>query len=136
MMLNVFDWMSSAEKGSVVAGDGVANVNEAIAKAAAHIGRIGGGELVFPPGRYKIGKQDRKVFYGAPPDNYYAYQYRPTCRILNCAKPVRIIGNGAAFIADRSLRYGTFDVKTGLPYASVAAYRIAEIRPLSLQSES
>lgn len=50
--VSVFDFMTAAQKQDVIAGTLQYDVSVPIANAIAYLGSVGGGELLFPPGKY------------------------------------------------------------------------------------
>ncbi len=86
-------------------GDGVTNDTDAFAAASAFINTQDGGTIFIPRGTYVVGRQ---IFTAGA-----GYKPHPIIKIQDCAQPVKIIGNGAKFIAAPGLRFGSFDPQTG-----------------------
>jgi hypothetical protein len=116
---------------------GAAANTRAFREASAALSRAGGGTLLVPPGRYRVGDQQRAFRLGQG----YAARGASIIRIENCTRPVAIVGTGATLIAADELRFGAFDPRTGavhnaaLPFYDLDfradAYRMIDIRGCS-----
>lgn len=91
---------------------GKADSTGAFQAAARAIEAAGGGDLVIPPGRYRVGRQS---FAGAKKRGF-AYKGEDIVAIRGCAGPVRIHAAGASLTMTGGLRYGSFDPISGRPF--------------------
>ena len=109
----------------------------AFREASAALSRAGGGTLLVPPGRSRVGDQQRAVRRGQG----YAARGASIIRIENCTRPVAIVGTGATLVAIDGLRFGAFDPRTGavhnaaMPFYDLDfradAYRMIDIKGCS-----
>lgn len=81
----------------------------ALRDASAALSKAGGGTLLIPPGRYRVGDQQLAARRGQG----YAARGTPIIQIANCTLPVAIIGTGVTLVAADGLRFGAFDPRTG-----------------------
>lgn len=91
---------------------GKADSTSAFQAAARAVEAASGGDLLIPPGRYRVGRQS---FAGAKKRGF-AYQGEDIVAIRGCAQPVRIRGAGATLTMPGGLRYGSFDPISGQPF--------------------
>lgn len=84
-------------------GDGQTNDTQALAAAARHVEKAGGGTLLLGGGTYLIGRQRRAD--NAP----WSFAPDPVIDIRHCRRPVAVIGEGATLRCASGLRFGTFD---------------------------
>lgn len=112
-LVDVLDFMSSAERNDVRSFVGAMNVTTAFQKAAAKIQSAGGGHLIIPAGKYKVGRQTFAGVGGLG----YAYRAEKIIDIQGCTKPVLIECRGAQLKFADGLKFGSFDPVSGLPNA-------------------
>lgn len=116
-------------------GANAATNTRAFQHASSALSRAGGGTLLVPPGRYRVGAQRRALRRGQG----FAASAEPIIRIENCAQPVAISGTGAVLVAADGLRFGAFDPASGSPHAPSSmpfydadfradAYRMIDVR--------
>jgi hypothetical protein len=95
-------------------GDGVTNDSEAIAEMSDAINRKGGGaQIVLRATTYIVGQQLGLNQSTASPG--YGFTPAPVLTLDGCARPIKILGNGARLRCADGLRFGTFDPATGQP---------------------
>lgn len=88
-------------------GDGVTNDTAAFAALSAEVNRRGGGTIELNRGRiYVVGNQT------LAPSGWKA---EPILDLKNLRLPLTILGNGSRLVAQRGLRFGTFDLLSGEP---------------------
>jgi hypothetical protein len=84
---------------------GGADSTGAFQAAALAVEKSGGGEIVIPPGDYRVGRQR---FAGAA-GRGYAYLGEDILSISHCPRPVVIQAGGARLTLAGGMRYGSFD---------------------------
>jgi hypothetical protein len=107
---------------------------KAFQQASAAMNKAGGGTLLVPPGRYRVGVQHVAMRRGQG----FAARGEPIIQIENCTGPVTISGTGATLVAADGLRFGAFDPVSGEPHNApqpfydldfrADAYRMIDVR--------
>lgn len=92
--------------------------------ASSALSKAGGGTLLIPPGRYRVGVQRIAWKRGQG----YAAQGDPIIRIEDCVLPVAIAGTGATLVAADGLRFGAFDPASGAPHTGPQPFYDADFR--------
>jgi hypothetical protein len=98
--------------------------SDAFRRASAALSRAGGGTLLIPPGRYRVGEQRLATRRGQG----YAAQSQPIILINRCTRPVVIAGNGATLVAADGLRFGSFDPVSGAAHEAPQPFYDADFR--------
>ena len=109
--------------GASPAGSAAANTR-AFQQASAALSQAGGGTLVVPPGRYRVGIQQIAWRRGQG----YAARGESIIRIEHCTSPVAIMGAGATLVAVDGLRFGAFDPVSGIPHTAPLPFYDADFR--------
>lgn len=86
---------------------GARNATDAFYAACRAIMAAGAGDLVIPPGTYRVGRQSPAR------GKDWAFEPAPIILLQGCRGPVNIYGRGARLIAEAGLKYGSFDRSTG-----------------------
>ncbi|MEZ5652450.1 MAG: hypothetical protein R3E87_18075 [Burkholderiaceae bacterium] len=97
-------------------GDGIADDTDAFQSASARINEAGGGTILIPPGRYRVGRQTLSGAIGQGA----SWRPEPIIRLAGCSRPVLVLGLGKhgtrpELCAADGLRFGSFDPISGLP---------------------
>ena len=100
------------------------NNTRAFRLASAALSQAGGGTLIIPPGRYRVGDQLIALRRGRG----YAAQGQPIIRIEKCTLPVAINGTGAVLVAADGLRFGAFDPVSGTAHTAPLPFYDADFR--------
>jgi hypothetical protein len=113
--VNAFWFMSAAEVADVRAFTALVNVTDALNAAASFIAQRGGGTVLCPPGKYRIGKQTFQgtLLDGTTPCAYGAHE---VLTVKNATRLVRMSGYGAILQTEAGLKWGAFDHATGNRY--------------------
>lgn len=93
------------------AGDGIADDTPALQQAAAMLEAAGGGELIIPPGTYRVGAQTAK---SDPMASGPYYRAEPMFSVTGAAC-LLVRGQGATLKIADGLHFGGFDRATGEP---------------------
>jgi hypothetical protein len=101
-----------------------ADNTRAFQMASAALSKAGGGRLLVPPGRYRVGDQQVAARRGQG----YAARGQPIIQIQNCTLPVTIKGAGATLIAVDGMLFGAFDPATGAVHTAPLPFYDADFR--------
>lgn len=110
--VNVFDYMTTAERADVSARTLTLNVTNALHAASQALEAQDGGTLFLPPGDYLVGLN---TLGGTTLDGGTVIAWGPEeiITIKNCTRTIRISGYGARLVSANGLHYGSFDPITG-----------------------
>lgn len=125
---NVRDYGASPTAGAAIN-------TRAFQRASAALNKAGGGTMLVPPGRYRVGAQQVATRRGQG----FAARGEPIIAIADCTVPVTITGTGATLVAADGLRFGAFDPVSGavhtppsMPFYDADfrtdAYRMIDVR--------
>jgi hypothetical protein len=92
-------------------GDGRTNDTEAFVALSQAVNLAGGGTIALRPVTYVVGRQTLAVDAAQP----WAFNPSTVIDLRGLSRPLVIEGNGACLRADRGLRFGTFDRRSGEP---------------------
>ena len=88
---------------------GNADSTDAFHAAAKAIESAGGGRLIIPPGRYRVGRQS----FAGGRGKGHAFASEDVVSIAHCQAPVEIEADGVTMFLTEGLRFGAFDPETG-----------------------